>query len=78
MSTLSHTYVPANSGRMARPSTKTPAKHGFWSRLFKAVIDARERDVRLALQRRGVRLPTELEQAGWNVSPRNEDSLPFN
>lgn len=77
MSTLSHTFLPASSRAAAASSAKAPARQGFWARVFKALIAARERDVRLALERRGVRLPTELEAAGWKVSARGEDSLPF-
>jgi hypothetical protein len=47
------------------------------SRLFAAMIASRQRAVNAELKRHGVLLPFELEQAGWKVNERNEDSLPF-
>jgi hypothetical protein len=47
------------------------------SRLFAAMIASRQRRANEELKRHGVLLPFELEQAGWKVNERNEDSLPF-
>jgi hypothetical protein len=47
------------------------------SRFFAAMIVSRQRKAAEELKRRGVLLPGELEQAGWKINERNEDSLPF-
>jgi hypothetical protein len=47
------------------------------SRLFAAMIASRQRRANEELKRHGVLLPFELEQAGWKLNERNEDSLPF-
>ena len=47
------------------------------SRLYAAMIAARQRRVDDELRRHGVLLPFELEQAKWRINDRNEDSLPF-
>jgi hypothetical protein len=41
------------------------------------LIASRQRQAMIELQRHGLRLPSELEQAGGKLSERNEDSLPF-
>ena len=47
------------------------------SRLYAGMIAARQRQAIAELKRHGVLLPFELEQAGWKINERNEDSLPF-
>jgi hypothetical protein len=47
------------------------------SRLFAAMIASRQRKAMEELKRHGVLLPFEMEQAGWKINERNEDSLPF-
>jgi hypothetical protein len=47
------------------------------SRFFAAMIAARQRQAEAELKRHGVLLPFELEQAGWKINERNEDTLPF-
>lgn len=47
------------------------------SRFYAAMIAARQRKATEELKRHGVLLPCELEQAGWKINERNEDSLPF-
>lgn len=47
------------------------------SRLLAAMIASRQRQAEEELRRHGVLLPSELEQAGWKVNERNEDTLPF-
>jgi len=59
----------------AKPIAKRP---GLFARLYAAFIEARRRKAFEELKRHGVMLPFELEQAGWRVNERNEDSLPFN
>ncbi|WP_068026818.1 hypothetical protein [Rhodoplanes sp. Z2-YC6860] len=62
--------VPAGKPIANRP--------GLFARLYEAFIEARRRKAFEELKRHGVMLPFELEQAGWKVNERNEDSLPFN
>ena len=64
------------------PVTRTCAKRtvkrpGLFARLYVAFIEARRRAAFEELKRHGVMLPFELEQAGWKLNERNEDSLPF-
>ena len=47
------------------------------TRFYAALIEARRRKAFEELKRHGVMLPFELEQAGWKLNERNEDSLPF-
>ena len=47
------------------------------SRFFDAMIASRQRKAAEELKRHGVMLPFELEQAGWKINERNEDTLPF-
>ena len=47
------------------------------SRLFAGMIAVRQRKSLAELKGHGVLLPFELEQAGWRINERNEDSLPF-
>ena len=47
------------------------------SRFFAAMIASRQRKAVEELKRHGVLLPLELEQAGWKINERNEDTLPF-
>lgn len=57
--------------------TSAPKRRGFWSRLYFRLIAARERAALEELRRHSLRLPVELEQAGWKINERSEDSLPF-
>jgi hypothetical protein len=47
------------------------------SRLYAGMIASRQRKAVEELKRHGMLLPNELEQAGWKINERNEDSLPF-
>ena len=69
MSTI--TYDVAST---VRPGT-TPVRQrkGLWARF----MEARQRQALQELQRHGLRLPRELEEAGLKISARNEDALPF-
>jgi hypothetical protein len=59
---------------LKRPDLKRP---GLLSRFYAGLIDARRRQAFAELKRHGVMLPSELEQAGWKLNERSEDSLPF-
>jgi hypothetical protein len=67
--------VQAKTPGNAAPARKRP---GLLSRLYAGLIEARRRQAFQELKRHGVMLPSELEQAGWKINERSEDSLPFN
>ena len=54
-----------------------PKRPGRWVRLYYRFIAARQKAAMEELRRHALRLPEELEQAGWKLNERNEDSLPF-
>jgi len=56
---------------------KSPQVKGFFARLFARLMEARRRQAAFELQRHGLRLPSALEDAGYRITERNEDSLPF-
>ena len=56
------------------PARKRPS---VWSRFFARLIETRQRQAFRELKRHGLMLPSELEQAGWKLNERSEDSLPF-
>jgi hypothetical protein len=61
-------------GLTGRPgTTQVRKRRGLWARF----IEARQRQALQELQRHGLRLPRELEEAGLKISARNEDALPF-
>jgi hypothetical protein len=72
MSTI--TYDAASTGR-----TETQAAAPVRKRtgLFARLMEARQRQAMMELSRHGLRLPRELEEAGFKIGERNEDSLPF-
>jgi hypothetical protein len=67
--------VSAEAPAIAAPVRKRPS---LLSRLYAALIEGRRRQAFRELKRHGVMLPSELEQAGWRLNERSEDSLPFN
>jgi hypothetical protein len=74
MSITTYERMPAGSGTApvaARPSRRP----GLFARLMNRLIEARQRQAAIELRRH--LLPHELEQAGWQVTERSEDSLPF-
>jgi hypothetical protein len=74
MSTITYgsTTFTANDSRTEplRPVSKRPG-------LFARLMAARQKQADAELRRHGLRLPRELEEAGFKISARNEDSLPF-
>jgi hypothetical protein len=73
----SSTISPSVSYGLA-PSAKALATHkGLFRRLYDRMIEARMRQAQDVLERHSHLIPHELEQAGWKVSERSEDSLPF-
>jgi hypothetical protein len=77
MSTI--TYEVASTVRTSQLSKAAPARKslGVFSRLYSNFMAARQRQAMHELQRHGLRLPRELEEAGLKINTRNEDSLPF-
>ncbi len=55
-----------------------PQVKGFWSRMFDRMVEARTRQTNEIISRHRHLLPRELEEAaGWRITERSEDSLPF-
>jgi hypothetical protein len=75
MSIITFDKGPAGVGSAAAAPAAT--RKGFWARIFDRIVEARERQALALIQRHGVKLPQELEEAGWKVNERSEDSLPF-
>ena len=76
MSIVTYDRMPAECG--ATPAAARPGKRpGLFARLFNRLIEARQRQVMNEIRRHTVLLPHELEQAGWKITERSEDSLPF-
>jgi len=76
MSTI--TYDNAPTARAAAPTGKPAVKReGRFARIAARVIAARQKQAIDEIRRYGIELPSELKQAGWKVSERSEDSLPF-
>lgn len=73
MSTLTYDLSPVTKAE----TTAAPKSPGRWARLYARLIEARQRSAMEELRRHHLRLPTELEQAGWKINERSEDSLPF-
>jgi len=78
------TYDTAAAVRVEVPASAAPARKrpdlkrpGLLARLYAGLIEARRRQAFQELKRHGVMLPSELEQAGWKLDERSEDSLPF-
>src|SRR5262245_45939551 len=69
MSTV--TYDVASAGKRAN------ARQGWFARFFDRLIKARERQAADVIRRHRHLLPHELEEAGWKLGERSEDSLPF-
>ena len=73
------TYDTASSVRAEAPAAAAPARKSpsLFSRLYAGFMEARRRQAFAELKRHGFMLPSELEQAGWKLNERSEDSLPF-
>jgi hypothetical protein len=75
MSTI--TYEIART-RSAQAVAKTaPKRLGLVARFYARMIEARRETAMREFRRHAHLLPNELEQAGWKVNERSEDSLPF-
>jgi hypothetical protein len=78
------TYDTASAVRAQAPASAAPVRKrpdlkrpGLLARFYAGLIEARRRQAFAELKRHGVMLPSELEQAGWKLDERSEDSLPF-
>lgn len=74
MSIITYEKIARTAETTAVPRAK---REGFWTRLYDKLIEARQKAAMAELRRHAVLLPRELEQAGWKVNERSEDSLPF-
>jgi hypothetical protein len=70
------TFDTASRARAAKIVARARRK-GLFARIVARIIEARERQALDLIRRHGVKLPHELEQAGWKINERSEDSLPF-
>jgi hypothetical protein len=68
------TYDVSHAPRTAAP---VRTQQGVFSRLYHRFIDYRQAQAMMELRRHSILLPQELEQAGWKINERSEDSLPF-
>ena len=76
MSTLTYDVAcTAQAGSADAPARKR--RPGLFARILARMIESRRRQAMEELRRHGLRLPRELEEAGWKINERNEDSLPF-
>jgi len=76
MSTI--TYDAAPTAQAATPTAAPVQKRpGLFARILARMIEARQRQAMEEIRRYGLKLPAELEQAGWKINERSEDSLPF-
>ncbi len=69
MSAVTYHVAPSAPVALRRP--------GFFARLLAAAIESRMRKADEEIKRHTHMLPRELEQAGWKLTERSEDSLPF-
>ena len=72
------TYDASSAVRAGTPAA-APARKGpgLFARLLGRFMESRQKQAMEELRRHGLRLPRELEEAGWKINERNEDSLPF-
>jgi hypothetical protein len=68
-------YDVASAARTAPAARKEEG--GFFARLFDRFMAHRQAQAMAELRRHAILLPHELEQAGWKINERSEDSLPF-
>ena len=73
MSSITYDRIAAERGGTA-PAT---AHKGWFGRLIARFMANRQRQAMEHIRRHAVLLPHELEQAGWKITERSEDSLPF-
>lgn len=76
MSTI--TYDAATPAQAETPAAAPALKRpGLFARIMARMIEARQRQAMDEIRRYGLKLPSELERAGWKINERSEDSLPF-
>ena len=68
------TAYPAASGFNNKAERK---QRSLFGRFLDRMVEARMRKAEEYLRQHRHLLPSELEQAGWKVTERSEDSLPF-
>jgi hypothetical protein len=65
------TYEAENSAAVA------PKRRGLFARMLGALMESRMARAHEGIKHHSHLLPLELEQTGWKLSARSEDSLPF-
>ena len=77
MSTTTYDRVPNECG--ATPAaTRADKREGLFARLMARLIEARQKRALEEIRRHAHLLPRDWEpQAGWKITERSEDSLPF-
>jgi hypothetical protein len=76
MSSITYGLAPTESAETSVTAPAAPRK-GFFARLMAQMMAARQRQAMDELRRHNLLLPHELEAAGWKLTERSEDSLPF-
>jgi hypothetical protein len=72
------TYDIASTVRVETPAQpKRKGLRAMLARAFARLVEARQRQAMEEIRRYLPLLPHELEQVGWKVGERSEDSLPF-
>jgi hypothetical protein len=70
------TYSPAY-GTLSG-ATAAPVRKGLFQRFFDRLVESRMRSADAFIRQNSHLIPRELEeQAGWKLTERSEDSLPF-
>ena len=54
-----------------------PARRSLLKRFFDRLIESRMRRAEEVIRRHSHLIPRDLERAGWQITERSEDSLPF-
>lgn len=74
MSTIA-TY--SSTGYSAAGSAAKPQRKGLMQRFLDRLVEARMRQAEEYIRQNRHLIPKDLEQAGWKLTERSEDSLPF-
>lgn len=76
MSTVT-TYSSGYSATAAAREATAPKRKGLMQRFLDRLIESRMRRAEEYIRMHRHLLPRDLEQAGWQLTERSEDSLPF-
>jgi hypothetical protein len=76
MSTVT-TYSSGYSATAAAREAAAPKRKGLMQRFLDRLIESRMRRAEEYIRMHRHLLPRDMEQAGWQLTERSEDSLPF-